>query len=70
MFLASIRNIKWLRNIKKSNAGKTWRYFLHGLRVKKFELKLEALTGEVLLRAFSNFAKFRVKHLFQIKSQA
>ena len=48
LFLASIRNMKWLRNIKKINVGKTYVYVFHGLRVKKVELKLEALTRGVL----------------------
>ena len=34
-----------------------------GLRVKEVKLKLEALTEEILQRAFNNFAKFTVKHL-------
>ena len=38
-------------------------YVLRGLRVKKVELKLEALTGGVLQSDFNNFAKFTVKHL-------
>ena len=47
----------------KSNAGKTQIYDFGGLRVKKVELKIEALTGGVLQIAFNNFAKFSVKHL-------
>ena len=51
--------MKWLTNIqKKNNAVKTWRYILRSLRVKKVELKLEALTGGVLQSAFNNFTKF------------
>ena len=34
-----------------------------GLRVKKIELKLEALLVEVPPSAFNNFSKFTVKHL-------
>ena len=37
--------------------------YARGLRVKKVEWKLEALTGGVLQSAFNNFAKFTVKHL-------
>ena len=63
LLLVSIRNMKWLRNNQKSNAGKAQIYDFGGLRVKKVELKLEALTGGVLQIAFNNFAKFAVKHL-------
>ena len=38
-------------------------YVFHWVRVKKIELKLEALTGGVLQSAFNNFIKFTVKHL-------
>ena len=48
---------------QKSNAGETQIYDFGGLRVKKVELKIEALTGGVLQIAFNNFAKFAVKHL-------
>ena len=64
LFLASTSNMKWLRNIKKkTNAGKTQIYVFRGLRVKKFALKSEALTGGVLHNTFNNFANFTVKHL-------
>ena len=55
--------MKWLRNIKKSNAGKTSLYIFRSLKVKKVELKLGAPTGGVQQSAFNNFAKFAVKHL-------
>ena len=49
-------------------------YVFHGLRVKKVQLKLEALAGGVLQSAFKNFAKFAGKYLswslFLIKLQA
>ena len=57
LFLASIRNLRWLRNIKKSNAVKTQIYVFRGLRLKKVALKPEALTGEfykVLLTILEN----------------
>ena len=63
LFLASMRNMKWLGNIKKRNAGKTQICVFRGLRVKMVEVKLEALTGWVLQSAFNNFAQFTAKHL-------
>ena len=38
--------------------------------VKKIKLKLEAPTMEVIQRAFNNFSKLTVKHLFLIELQA
>ena len=63
LFLASTRNMKWLKNIKKSNAGKRCIYVFRGLRVKKVALKSEALMGGVRQGPFNNFKKFTVKHL-------
>ena len=63
LFLASKRNMKRLKNIKKSNAGRTCIYVFRGLRVKKVALKSEALTGGVLQGPFNNFKKLTVKHL-------
>ena len=55
LFAASIKIMKWFRNIyKKSNSGKTQIYVFRGLRVKKVKLKLDAS---------NNFANFTVKHL-------
>ena len=48
---------------QKSNAGETQIYDFGGLRVKKVELKIEALTGGVRQGPFNNFKKFTVKHL-------
>ena len=52
------RNMNWLRNIKKSNAGKTYIYVFRGLRVKKVPLKSQALTGGVPQGAFNHGEQF------------
>ena len=64
LFLASIRNMKWPRNIKKSNSGKTSfaKDIFRCLRVKKVALKLEALTEEVLQGAFNHGEQFCKLH--------
>ena len=57
LLVASIRHMKW----------KTW---ISILRVKKVELKLEALTVGVLQSAFNSFSKFTVKNLFLLNNVA
>ena len=52
LFLTSIRNMKWLGNIKKQIMLGKQIYVFRGLRVKKVASKAEAFTGGVLLGAF------------------
>ena len=63
--------MKWLKIIKKEKLmlGKR-RLRLSRPNVKKIKLKLEAPTMEVIQRAFNNFSKLTVKHLFLIELQA
>ena len=55
LFLASIRNMKWLRNIFQKNAGKTKLSVFRGLRIKKVELK--SLFNKVAGLMICNFIK-------------